>query len=318
MSDSPVQLRIGDRERRTVDGQLMAAVDDGVLTLAEYDERAAALWQARTRADLDALVADLPSAQRAISPSVPAGRPAPARRVVAVLSEDRLETPVAPGQQVEAYAALGTARVDLRRDDLPEQVYVRAVAVLGEVEVLVPDDATVHLSGMSVLGERKVKVSGGAGPVVHVEAYAVVGTVNVRPGKGAKVARGGSTAVTRSGVSGRLFRRGLVALALVAGVTAGAAGIAASGEDGRVIFGSSIVPVQLLDDEVKVSMLFGSMQVVVPDDVQVRTSGTVVFGSVSCETACRSGGTGRVVEVRSLGGFGSVEVITQSEADRDD
>src|SRR5690606_13666745 len=53
-------LRIGDRERRAVDAHLQQAHADGVLTLTEYDERAAQCWAARTRGELDVLVQDLP------------------------------------------------------------------------------------------------------------------------------------------------------------------------------------------------------------------------------------------------------------------
>ena len=86
MSDTPPPLRIGDRERRAVDEQLQAAVGDGVLTLSEYDERSAALWQARTRDELEHLVADLPSSVPAVAASPPAvaGATTP-RRAVAVM-----------------------------------------------------------------------------------------------------------------------------------------------------------------------------------------------------------------------------------------
>jgi hypothetical protein len=57
----------------------------------------------------------------------------------------------------------GQGGVDLRRDDLPDQVHVRARTLMCEVEVLVSCGTTVHLSGASVMGERKVEVE--AGPV---------------------------------------------------------------------------------------------------------------------------------------------------------
>lgn len=53
-------MRIGDRERRALDAHLQQAHADGVLTLSEYDERAAQCWAARTQSDLDVLVRDLP------------------------------------------------------------------------------------------------------------------------------------------------------------------------------------------------------------------------------------------------------------------
>ena len=79
MSETTPELRVGDTERRAVDDRLMAAVGDGVLTLAEYDERAAVLWQStRTRSDLGSLTADLPEGASAAPPAVREA-PAPAR-----------------------------------------------------------------------------------------------------------------------------------------------------------------------------------------------------------------------------------------------
>jgi hypothetical protein len=95
------------------------------------------------------------------------------------MSEDRVEGPVAPGQGVEGYAVMGSAKLDLCRADLPAQVEVRAVSVMGEVVVLVPAGATVHLTGVSVMGERTSPPAPWA-PVVHVNAVAVMGSVAVR------------------------------------------------------------------------------------------------------------------------------------------
>jgi hypothetical protein len=136
MSDTPPPLRVGDRERRAVDEQLQAAVGDGVLTLSEYDERSAVLWQARTRAELDQLVADLPEQPGAAPARLPpraVGHLKP-RRAVGVMSEERLSGPVAPGQQVQGWALMGSAKLDLRRDDLPDRVDVQVRSVMGDVE----------------------------------------------------------------------------------------------------------------------------------------------------------------------------------------
>ena len=79
--DTQPEIRIGDRERREVDARLQQAHADGVLTLAEYDERAGLCWAARTRSDLDELTRDLPPAAspQALSPSPPASKPQPSR-----------------------------------------------------------------------------------------------------------------------------------------------------------------------------------------------------------------------------------------------
>lgn len=334
MSETTGQVRVGDRERRAVDDLLLAAVADGVLTLSEYDERSRDLWQARTRGDLEALVADLPSS----APAVPAPRrepadgPVPPHRVVAVLSEDRFAGELTPGQDVEGWAVLGSAVVDLRREDLPDGVQVRVRAVLGDVEVQVPPGAVVSLSGLAVLGDRAVRTgaASAAGPVVHVDAVAVLGTVQVTHGDGTVVAgsrdRHPSTlrapssvaAATSTGL-GRRSRGVRSVLSGLAGLLVPAAvlgGVVVAGPDAAAVFGSRVEHVREGQEAVAVSHLFGSVTVVVPDDVRVDPSGLVVFGSSDCDDACGAvpaTGVGDVVEVRGTGAFGSVEILTESE-----
>ena len=341
MTESSV--RIGDAERRVVDARLMAGLTDGVLTLEEYDQRAAVLWQARTRAELDDLVRDLPPGT-AVEPAPPAPSGAPARRVVAVLSEDRFAGIVSPGQPVRGYALLGKAVVDLRREDLPDGVMVRVRAVLGEVEVRVPVGSRVELTGMTVLGDRSVGVAPGAGPVVHLDALALLGSVRVTVGDGSMLTAlpgatdampstghawrpssspsAGSSPVSRHGVGSTPHPAGARArlahrvrnLGVGSVLAIAALGVVASGTDERVVFGSATQRVTSGQDDVAVSTIFGSVRVVVPDDVQVDTGGLVLFGSTSCEAACEGGPDQTVIDLRSIGAFSSVEVLTESEA----
>ncbi|WP_433282079.1 DUF1707 SHOCT-like domain-containing protein [Pseudonocardia xinjiangensis] len=201
--DQPPQpeIRIGDRERREVDARLQQAQADGMLTLLEYDERAAACWAARTRSELDALTSDLPQSDQAETTVLPVDPPAPG-----------------PAEAPPA----GLAR----------------------------------------------RVVGG------VVTAALVGT----------------------------------------GLYLGAQVITA--DDGVSVFGSGVVQVGADQQRVEVGMLFGSIRVVVPDDVRVRPSGTVIFGSTRCEEACRPGPGLREVVVDADGGFGSVNIMRQSELDR--
>jgi predicted membrane protein len=67
---------------------------------------------------------------------------------------------------------------------------------------------------------------------------------------------------------------------------------------------------------IAVGAMFGSVRVVVPDDVRVRSSGTVVFGSTNCDEACRAGPNLREVAVEADGAFGSINIMRQSEVDR--
>ncbi|OAN40649.1 hypothetical protein [Mycolicibacterium iranicum] len=80
-------------------------------------------------------------------------------------------------------------------------------------------------------------------------------------------------------------------------------------------FGSATVTVPPEQDHVDVTTIFGSMVVVVPDGVRVNPTGTVLFGSVNCENACRSSGPEVTDDV--TGAFGSVAIQTVAENARD-
>jgi Domain of unknown function (DUF1707) len=78
------EMRAGDADRQAVADRLKTALDEGRLDLNEYDERLQKTYAARTYADLDGLLDDLPGAvppQRsqmsAYHPPQPATPPAP-------------------------------------------------------------------------------------------------------------------------------------------------------------------------------------------------------------------------------------------------
>lgn len=313
MSEALPEIRIGDREREAVDGRLQAAASDGLLTLAEYDERSGQCWAARTQSELDVLVRDLP-AHRTPAVAHPT-RPAARLRVLALMSESELSSPVAPGQDIDAVAVMGAVTVDLRRENLPAQVHVRATAAMGEVRVLVPPGTAVHLSGLAVMGERKVRTGPPAadGSVVHVHGNAVMGAVRVedRPRPGGLMPASSAAAVPARPRSAR--RRAVTAAIAATVVLGGAVGVqqVASATDSSAFFGSGVLRVTDQSD-VRVGTAFGSVKVVVPNDVHVVPSGLVVFGSIDCTAACSST-TGRRVVVHGGGAFGSIEIVTQSE-----
>lgn len=56
----PGDVRVSDREREAVAARLRSAATDGLLTLAESDERQQAAYAATVRSELAPLTADLP------------------------------------------------------------------------------------------------------------------------------------------------------------------------------------------------------------------------------------------------------------------
>jgi DUF1707 SHOCT-like domain len=63
-------MRISDAEREQVVAQLNAAVAEGRLTLAEFEERVDGVLRSRTYGEVEPFLADLPT----VAPSAPAGR----------------------------------------------------------------------------------------------------------------------------------------------------------------------------------------------------------------------------------------------------
>jgi hypothetical protein len=74
----PSQLRVGDVDRERAAERLRTALDEGRLNLHEYDERLRDAYAAKTYADLDKLLADLPGvAPASQSQLVPSAQSSP-------------------------------------------------------------------------------------------------------------------------------------------------------------------------------------------------------------------------------------------------
>ena len=67
--DNPDALRVGDREREQAVALLHDAVGGGYLDLQEFEERSQTVYAAKTRGDLRAALADLPTAAALFPPA---------------------------------------------------------------------------------------------------------------------------------------------------------------------------------------------------------------------------------------------------------
>lgn len=184
-------LRASDHDRNHVVEMLAEALGVGRITFPEYEERTQLAVQARTFADLDRLVADLPSVQaptaapayRAPS-SAPAGVPRMGETKWAVMSETKVRGPVAVGPEHTATAFWGGVTLDLREATfLVGDVTLNAYAVMGGITIVLPRGANVHVEGVGVMGafEHKHPQAGDpTGPRITVKGFAFWGGVEVR------------------------------------------------------------------------------------------------------------------------------------------
>lgn len=151
---APDEVRVGDAERRAVDALLHTAVGDGVLTLDEYEERCSAVWAARTRGDLAAVVRDLPGAGAVREPGRAAGSaaPVPARRrrraCLAALAVAGVVAVASAGGSGGDGGGVGDRTLF---PDAGETVAVRGG--VGDVTVVVPDGVRAVLQGERGVGD---------------------------------------------------------------------------------------------------------------------------------------------------------------------
>lgn len=144
-----------DTERDQAIDRLRQACLDGRLTLAEYSQRLDKALTARTRGDLNALLADLavPASQTSPPPSTSVRKPT--RFVLAVFGSARQAGRWLAGRRIVAVSVLGSSSLDLRSARLDgAATEIIAVAIFGSVRVVVPPGAEVDCDGLAIFGHR--------------------------------------------------------------------------------------------------------------------------------------------------------------------
>lgn len=177
MTEAPDPL-VSDTDRELVVDRLRVACGEGRISLDEFTDRVGGVYQARTSGDLERLTGDLPAVPEPPAPDIRSSR-----WVVGVLSGARRSGPWRPARPTRVVAVLGSCRVDLTRVDLEPETHIVATAVLGGIEVLVPEGVGVDFGGFAFLGGRddKTTAHGRPGaPIVRVDGYAFLGGVTVR------------------------------------------------------------------------------------------------------------------------------------------
>jgi hypothetical protein len=198
MSSSPAvpeprNLRASDADRESVANVLREAAGDGRLTMDELDERLDAVYAAKTYAELEPITHDLPDAGAAHAPAPATAAPRdPARfggeptssGAVAILGGFTRKGDWVVPKEFTAFLFMGGGEIDLRDARFSErEVAIHIVAIMGGCEVIVPEDATVYVTGIGVLGAFEHSDAGGGspdGPVIRINGVAFMGGVDVK------------------------------------------------------------------------------------------------------------------------------------------
>lgn len=186
-------LRASDTDRDRVAGILREAAAEGRLTMEELDERLDAVYAAKTYAELEPITHDLPHPGTAHVPAPSAapagdvhrfsGEPTSSAAIACMGGFSRRGDWVVP-KNFTAVAIMGGGEIDLRQARYAEPVVsIHAFTIMGGIEVIVPEDANVRVTGIGIMGGFDHSVSGSGqpgGPTIIVNGVALMGGVDVK------------------------------------------------------------------------------------------------------------------------------------------
>ncbi|MCF6745651.1 DUF1707 domain-containing protein [Blastococcus sp. KM273128] len=176
----PPAVRVSDAERQALVVRLQKAVGEGRIDLDEFGQRAEAAYAAVTRAELDALVADLPPDA---PPPVQIVGQRPAEEVTSVFGDITLAVATTPPRRVGT--VFGDIRLDLRglRTDA-DRIDLTLSTVFGDIDVILAEGVDGELHGRTIFGDRKLELAPvprlAGTPLVVVHAKAVFGDLRLR------------------------------------------------------------------------------------------------------------------------------------------
>lgn len=173
-SISPRELRVSDAEREHVVGVLQKAIGHGMLTLEEFTTRTDVALAARTRAELNAVLVDLPGV-RHNSPSSPLREP-PVELRANMSSLKRNGRWTVP-QEMIIRNRLGSTELDFTDARIDHaEVRIRLEVSGGTVKLLLPERAAANTNDVRVTaGSIKDKV--GTGTTAARPRFVITGSI---------------------------------------------------------------------------------------------------------------------------------------------
>ncbi len=198
--------RLSDKDRERMIEVLQRSCGDGRLTLDEFSTRVEQAYQAVSLRDVPPLLGDLPhpfgpefagllDGVTHLAPA-PVPEPSPGTDIDADRTATRWTVSIMGGsqrrgrwrlrQKTNAVAVMGGCQLDMRNAAVEgPSVVINAVAVMGGIEIIVPEGIEVELGGIAIMGAkdaRRLKVVPAipGSPVLRVRAFAFWGGVTVR------------------------------------------------------------------------------------------------------------------------------------------
>jgi hypothetical protein len=203
-------VRASDAERDQTIERLSSATGDGRLTLEEFSQRMEQASSARTRAELDRLVADLPADAGGTPSAVAAPGAGPAKWHVSPIGGLTVRGPWRMDRHVVVASIIGGADLDLSQAELAApEVTLTQVSILGGVRITVPPGVRVDRSGFNLIGGTRIgggPEPGPGAPTIHIRAFSLLGGVEIDRGRPAGYTPAGRLS-RRESLQGRVDER---------------------------------------------------------------------------------------------------------------
>ncbi|WP_066927166.1 DUF1707 domain-containing protein [Streptomyces sp. NBRC 110611] len=194
------EIRASDADRDRIAEILREALAEGRLDPEEHSERIDVVYRAKTMGELEPVIRDLPAAGGG-RPAPEAGAhqahayapaaPLPDQNLVAIFSSSTRKGRWRVPARINAVAVFGSVEIDLTEAVFPQQqVLINVTAIFGSVEMRVPENVTLRSSGSGVLGSFEIETHeavDGDAPQVHINGYAILGSVEAKPKRGAVI-----------------------------------------------------------------------------------------------------------------------------------
>jgi hypothetical protein len=196
-------LRASDADREHTADILRDAAGEGRLTVDELDDRLTEAYGARTRAELELLVADvLPTGSQRWSPApatavargageqgvVVREGPGGANWLVAVMSGVERKGRWRLARSCTALNLMGGSELDLNDVELADRtVELRMISIMGGGEIRLPEGVNVEVSDFGFMGGNSIDIGDHhpvpGGPTIRLQLVSIMGGADVKRGR---------------------------------------------------------------------------------------------------------------------------------------
>ncbi|WP_199034171.1 DUF1707 SHOCT-like domain-containing protein [Glycomyces salinus] len=182
MTEPDPNLRISNDEREAIVARLHAAVQDGRLDLAEFDQRSREVYEAKTYAEVERLLADLPADGGAVAIPKGPGKSTRELRLSPVHGRAVRDGNWTVPSRIVVEPTHGAVKLDMREARFTSREVAIDIALThASLTVVLPRGASAEEEEVQIHGGNvKIDCHGDGGPHLVVNGRNKYGRVRIR------------------------------------------------------------------------------------------------------------------------------------------